>query len=117
MAALADDAEAIVAELAANALSHGLGASPCSASFPEAAAGAEPAASRPDKLGLRLLRRPGELMCAVLDPSDEAPVLREADYAAETGRGLQVVDALSDLWGWSPLSGSGKAVWAILFFT
>jgi len=25
------------------------------------------------------------------------------------------VDALSDVWGWSPVTGRGKAVWAILF--
>ena len=33
----------------------------------------------------------------------------------EAGRGLQMVDALSDVWGWSPMTGRGKAVWAILF--
>ena len=33
----------------------------------------------------------------------------------EAGRGLQMVDALSDVWGWSPVTGRGKAVWAILF--
>jgi hypothetical protein len=26
-----------------------------------------------------------------------------------------MVDALSDVWGWSPVTGRGKAVWAILF--
>jgi len=66
-------------------------------------------------LGLRLLRRTGEVMCAVLDPSDNAPVLREPDRSEEDGRGLQMVDALSDVWGWSPVTGRGKAVWAILF--
>jgi len=34
---------------------------------------------------------------------------------AKSGRGLQMVDALSDVWGWSPIAGGGKAVWAILF--
>src|SRR6266571_3027054 len=66
-------------------------------------------------LGLRLLRRTGEVMCAVLDPSDRAPVLRMPDRNEEAGRGLQMVDALSDVWGWSPVTGRGKAVWAILF--
>jgi hypothetical protein len=37
------------------------------------------------------------------------------DRTAESGRGLQMVDALSDVWGWSPVTGRGKAVWAILF--
>ena len=95
---LADDAEAIVGEFVANAVSH-------------AARAALPGQS----LGLRLLRRTGEVMCAVLDPSDIAPVLRMPDRNEEAGRGLQMVDALSDVWGWSPVTGRGKAVWAILF--
>jgi anti-sigma regulatory factor (Ser/Thr protein kinase) len=98
LASLADDAEAIVGEFVANAVSH---------------------ATRPSRsgqpLGLRLLRRTGEVMCAVLDPSDSAPVLRVPDRTEERGRGLQMVDALSDVWGWSPVTGRGKAVWAILF--
>ncbi len=92
LTSLADDAEAIVGEFVANAVSHT----------------AQP-------VGLRLLRRTGEVMCAVLDPSDAAPVLRVPDRNEETGRGLQMVDALSDVWGWSPVTGRGKAVWAILF--
>src|SRR6266566_3701876 len=97
--ALADDAEAIVGEFVANAVSHAAGSV------------VEPGES----LGLRLLRRTGEVMCAVLDPSDRAPVLRMPDRNEEAGRGLQMVDALSDVWGWSPVTGRGKAAWAILF--
>src|SRR6266487_25556 len=44
-----------------------------------------------------------------------AQVLRMPDRNEEAGRGLQMVDALSDVWGWSPVTGRGKAVWAILF--
>jgi hypothetical protein len=99
--ALADDAEAIVGEFVANAVSH--------------AARAAGGSRSGQPLGLRLLRRTGEVMCAVLDPSDRAPVLRAPDRDAEAGRGLQMVDALSDVWGWSPVTGRGKAVWAILF--
>jgi len=98
LAALADDAEAIVGEFVANAVFH---AARCIGSG--------------QPLGLRLLRRTGEVMCAVLDPSDTAPVLRAPDRNEEAGRGLQMVDALSDVWGWSPVTGRGKAVWAILF--
>jgi anti-sigma regulatory factor (Ser/Thr protein kinase) len=101
LAALADDAEAIVGEFVANAVSH--------------AARAVAAAEAGQSVGLRLLRRTGEVMCAVLDPSDTAPVLRTPDGSEEDGRGLQMVDALSDVWGWSPVTGRGKAVWAILF--
>ncbi|MBO0804013.1 MAG: ATP-binding protein [Nocardiopsaceae bacterium] len=101
LAALAEDAETIVGEFVANAVTHAAWAS----------------TDRPDSdcLGLRLLRRTGEVICAVLDPSDDAPVLKTPDCADEVGRGLQMVDALSDIWGWSPVAGRGKAVWAILF--
>jgi len=95
---LADDAEVIVGEFVANAVSH-----------------AARSAGSGQPIGLRLLRRTGEVMCAVLDPSDCAPVLRAPEQSEEAGRGLQMVDHLSDVWGWSPVTGRGKAVWAILF--
>src|SRR5712691_11490490 len=103
LAFLAEDAETIVGEFVANAVTH--------------AAELPPGGRKisPDNLGLRLLRRTGEVICAVLDPSDVAPVLKTAGSAEESGRGLQMVDALSDVWGWSPVAGRGKAVWAILF--
>jgi Histidine kinase-like ATPase domain len=100
---LAEDAEAIVGEFVANAVTH------ASASGEQAR---KPAA---ENLGLRLVRRTGEVICAVLDPSDSAPVLKAPATVEESGRGLQMVDALSDVWGWSPVAGRGKAVWAILF--
>jgi anti-sigma regulatory factor (Ser/Thr protein kinase) len=103
LGSLAEDAETIVAEFVANAVTH-------AATLP--ADGRKVGA---DNLGLRLLRRTGEVICAVLDPSDAAPVLKTADSGEESGRGLQMVDAISDVWGWSPLAGRGKAVWAILF--
>src|SRR5487761_1632439 len=104
LAFLAEDAETIVGEFVANALTH--------------AAGGEvsvPRKQAADNLGLRLFRRTGEVICAVLDPSDSAPVLKAPGSVEESGRGLQMVDALSDVWGWSPVAGRGKAVWAILF--
>jgi len=102
LSTLAEDAETIVGEFVANAVTHAADAAPdCRPS--------------PENLGLRLLQRSGEVICAVLDPSDVAPVLKEPASVEESGRGLQMVDALSDVWGWSPLAGRGKAVWAILF--
>jgi anti-sigma regulatory factor (Ser/Thr protein kinase) len=99
---LAEDAETIVGEFVANAVTH--------------AASAPPERKQSgENTGLRLLRRTGEVICAVLDPSDTAPVLKEPACIEEAGRGLQMVDALSDVWGWSPVAGRGKAVWAILF--
>jgi len=102
LSTLAEDAETIVGEFVANAVTHAA----------EAAPDRRPPA---ENLGLRLLHRSGEVICAVLDPSDAAPVLRKPASVEEAGRGLQMVDALSDVWGWSPLAGRGKAVWAILF--
>jgi hypothetical protein len=63
---------------------------------------------------LCLLRRAGEIMLAVIDACDDAPTPRQPDWIRESGRGLQIVDALSSVWGWSPIEGHGKAVWAVL---
>jgi hypothetical protein len=102
---LSDDAELIIAELVGNAVRHGMRA---------AAAHFAPAAAESAALRLCLLRRVGEVMLAVTDPSDEAPTPRALSYNGESGRGLQIVGALSYVWGWSPIEGRGKAVWAVL---
>jgi hypothetical protein len=68
----------------------------------------------PTSLRLCLLRRAGEVMLAVIDPSDDAPAPRQPSWGKENGRGLQIVHALSSVWGWSPIEGHGKAVWAVL---
>lgn len=87
LGSLAEDGEAIVGEFIANAVTHA------------AMLAEEGRRIGPDNLGLRLLRRSGEVICAVLDPSDVAPVLKAPGNAEESGRGLQMVDALSDVWG------------------
>src|SRR5580692_9085248 len=51
---------------------------------------------------------------AVTHPSEEAPTPKLPTADGESGRGLQIVGALSYVWGWSPIEGSGKAVWAVL---
>jgi hypothetical protein len=61
-----------------------------------------------------MLRRAGEVMLAVIDPANETPMPRQPDWGGESGRGLQIVAALSHVWGWSPIAGHGKAVWAVL---
>jgi len=104
LAYLSDDAELIIAELVGNAVRHGLRTAPQIRS-----AGIEPSALR-----LCLLRRVGEVMLAVTDPSDEAPTPQAPSFTGESGRGLQIVGALSYVWGWSPIEGHGKAVWAVL---
>ena len=70
LVSLADDAEVIVGEFVANAVSH-----------------ATQSAGSGQPIGLRLLRRTGEVMCAVLDPSACAPVLRAPEQTEEAGRG------------------------------
>jgi anti-sigma regulatory factor (Ser/Thr protein kinase) len=110
---LVDDAELIIAELVVNAVRHGLRAvSPVAA---VASAGANPG-SQP-LMRLCLLRRAGEVMLAVTDPSTEPPVPQVPDSSWECGRGLQIVGALSYVWGWSPIDGQGKAVWAVLRYS
>lgn len=54
------------------------------------------------------------LICVVTDWSAKPPVLAPADLHAESGRGLQIVQALADTWGWTTLSTGEKAVWAAL---
>jgi anti-sigma regulatory factor (Ser/Thr protein kinase) len=107
LADLADDAAVIVGELLANAIRHA-GIAP-----PEP--GAAQAGTGATGLGLWLLRDEDGFMCVVTDPSDRAPALKQPGDCDEGGRGLHVIHSLSDHWGWSPLSGHGKAVWAILF--
>jgi anti-sigma regulatory factor (Ser/Thr protein kinase) len=96
---LIDDAELIIAELVVNAVRHGIRTT---------------SPTMPVALRLCLLRRRGEVMLAVTDPSAEAPKPRTPSWTGESGRGLQIVSALSYLWGWSPIEGHGKAVWAVL---
>ena len=139
---LADEAETIIGELVVNAVQHGShdaardswrGADgahgahgPHARGYPRAwarnawfshgAAAGEPAPAGEDVLRLCLLPRVGEVMLAVIDASDDAPVPRQPDWVKESGRGLQIVHALSSVWGWSPIEGHGKAVWAVLPF-
>ncbi len=98
MADLGNDVGVVVSELLTNALRHAL---------PRPAGFATPV---PIRIGLL---HPGPcVLCAVADPSDQVPIVREPDYFAETGRGLHVIASLSDRWGWTAPSRSGKLVWA-----
>jgi anti-sigma regulatory factor (Ser/Thr protein kinase) len=92
------DVAVVVSELLANAQQHAAGRS----------AGQAPS---PIRLGLV---QPGPcVICAVADPSDLAPVPGDADDMAETGRGLRVVEALCDRWGYTAPARTGKVVWAM----
>jgi hypothetical protein len=39
--------------------------------------------------------------------------VKDADVLAENGRGLHVVGALADIWGYTGPSDMGKVVWAM----
>jgi anti-sigma regulatory factor (Ser/Thr protein kinase) len=73
---------------------------------------------RLDRPGLRLtlLSDRQQLLILVRDHDPGAPVLRHASEDDESGRGLMLVEAISDQWGWCPLADgtAGKVVWALL---
>ena len=95
----------VVSELLTNALRHALPRS--GDSWP---GGGRP--RRPIRLGLL---QPGPcVLCAVADPSKLAPAPQAPSTLAETGRGLHIICALSDQWGYAP-SDSGKVVWAMFY--
>jgi len=65
----------------------------------------------PTRLGLY---NPGPwVLCAVADPSWAVPVTRMHSSLDETGRGLQIISALSDDWGYTIPDEAGKVVWAM----
>jgi anti-sigma regulatory factor (Ser/Thr protein kinase) len=69
-------------------------------------------------LWVRLLSDQSRLMVEVWDNLPEsagAPEMRHAGPVEESGRGLEMVDRLSDQWGWENVPGwHGKRVWALL---
>lgn len=65
----------------------------------------------PIVLSLRLSA--GRPTIEVRDCSPVLPVVKDADFVAETGRGLHIVGALAAELGWRRI-GRGKVVWAIL---
>ncbi|MEU3050640.1 MULTISPECIES: ATP-binding protein [unclassified Streptomyces] len=110
-----DDVALVVSELVTNALRHAL-APEGGPTRPECEVQVhEQGGETPVRL--HLMRWTGRLVCAVRDPSDEGPTARQAeeDFAAESGRGLLLVESFSDGWGWHPLAGAlrGKVVWAL----
>ena len=84
---LADTVELLVSELVTNALRHARG---------------------PVRMNLRVAQ--AHLRCEVEDISSRAAVRRVADTDAEGGRGMEILDLLSDAWG-SDLTATGKTTW------
>ncbi|MFJ7768520.1 ATP-binding protein [Streptomyces sp. NPDC097107] len=95
----ADDAVLVITELVSNAVRHAV---PSAAAAPEV------------RLGLVL--DSDHLTLTVSDPGDNAPVFTPSGISAlqEHGRGLCIVDALAEEWGWTPRPPAGKTVWVKL---
>jgi anti-sigma regulatory factor (Ser/Thr protein kinase) len=103
LAALGDDAELVVSELVTNGV--------------QASRAMTHAAIR-----LWLASDRAQVVVCVWDASQQPPVRMDAAEDAEHGRGLLLVEAVSEQWGWFPAEpGSpwtnghhGKVVWAIV---
>lgn len=85
---LLDEARLLVSELVTNAVVHG----------------SPPVTMRVDCEGGR------SMVVAVSDGSPRPPVRREADGSAVSGRGIALVDLLSDRWG-VEVTETGKTTW------
>ncbi|MFJ4847714.1 MULTISPECIES: ATP-binding protein [unclassified Streptomyces] len=94
--ALQDGVELVASELVTNALRYALPEEPTEGC-----------------VRLSLVRWSTRVVCAVRDPSSHGPVTKAPDFVAESGRGLHLVESFSETWGWHPLSGAGKVVWAL----
>lgn len=92
----AEDTTTVASELVTNALRHAL-------------------KDRPDGDGwLGLMNRPDAIICAVHDPSLDRPISHPATLHDTKGRGLLIIDVLSQDWGYALHGDSGKTVWALL---
>lgn len=89
---LGEVTELLLTELATNALRHGSG---------------------PD-IGVRISMRDDHLKIEVKDGSPSRPTLRHAEYDDEGGRGLLLVECMSDVWG---VSDDGTTTWCTLPLT
>lgn len=97
---LAYDAATIVSELATNAIVHA-----CDQSDPG------------EEFHVTVTADSKEVMITVTDLAGAEPAELfpgEPQVGAESGRGLGIVAAYSDDWGWRRQEGNGKVVWATL---
>lgn len=59
-----------------------------------------------------LTREQGSVLLKVVDKDKRLPVIKDADADSEDGRGMLLVDAISQSWGVSDEDGGRKGVWA-----
>lgn len=88
-----DSAVLVVSELVSNAVQH---------------------ATHTDEIELIMHVRQGCLHVEVLDRDPSPPQEGSPGRYDEWGRGLRIVERLSDRWGWEPVGGNGKRVWCDL---
>jgi serine/threonine-protein kinase RsbW len=101
---LVENAVLIVSELASNAVRHAGALEGTGDDSPEV-----------PRFTVNLWTSDRRLIIAVYDQDRRPPIRREASLESETGRGLTLVDALSERWGYSyPSHTSGKLVYALL---
>lgn len=95
-----DDAALVITELAANAVVHAMPRLPASET----------------EVWLGLLLDPAHVMLTVSDSGDNPPGYPATDGSdlREHGRGLCIVDALAEEWGWALTPPAGKTIWARL---
>ena len=89
---IAADAELVLTELVANAVA---------------------ASMDGDVIKLAVQLTGGVLLIAVFDESEAPPKPSDADELSEDGRGLRLVEGLTQTWGWHPVAG-GKIVWGLI---
>jgi anti-sigma regulatory factor (Ser/Thr protein kinase) len=105
MGALAETAEIVISEVVTNAV---------------AASTTQDPHAWPRQIGLPaiqlgLMSDGTRVVIEVWDANPNAPIVKQADLADESGRGLMLVEALSQRWGWDALPGwNGKVVWVEL---
>lgn len=107
MAALTEAAGLVITELTTNAVQ-------ASADLPGSSyQGVWSAGQPPIRLWITSDHR--RILIQVWDASHLMPARQEPDSDAETGRGLQIVAAVSSRWGaFTPEGSGGKVVWALL---
>jgi anti-sigma regulatory factor (Ser/Thr protein kinase) len=89
---IVDDAQLVASELLANAIEHAPGA---------------------NSYELELVRRPDGIRIYLADGSSIRPVISELAHDRPRGRGIRIIEALSDGWG-SDQHHGGKRVWVDL---